>query len=218
MKRSILLLLVCVMGLSFQANAQDFEGVIYYEIPEMTKQGMGEMPYMIKGSKIRMEFGEGMQKGALLFMPDESKMAYILDAMKGFMMMDLKNQFTEKSTTDKTSVEQTGTMKTIAGKQCEVWTITTEDNVVEACMAKGLGTFMMPQNPMAQANTPNWARELIEGGAMPLEVVQIEDDKQSVQMRATKIEERSLSAGLFEIPSGYNDMSGMMKQMMNRNQ
>jgi hypothetical protein len=80
-----------------------------------------------------------------------------------------------------------------------------------------MGSFMMPKTPMARSNSPKWAQELMEGNSMPLEVIEIKNGKKTVQMRATKIEEKSLSADLFEIPKGYNNMSGMMKQMMNRN-
>jgi len=199
-------------------SAQNFEGIIYYEIPEMTKQGMGNMPYMVKDNKVRMEFGEGNQKGALLLLPEESQMTFILDAMQGYMTMDLDEQYQKTDDSGQTpEVTKTGVTKTIAGKTCEVWNIKTEENTVEACLAKGMGSFMMPKTPMARSNSPKWAQELMEGNSMPLEVIEIKNGKKTVQMRATKIEEKSLSADLFEIPKGYNNMSGMMKQMMNRN-
>lgn len=205
-----------------QANvlAQDFEGTIYYEIPEMKKQGMGEMPYMIKDKNVRMEFGEGDQKGAMLFLPEESRMVVIIDAMKGFMSMnldDVNNMNNQSGEDQMADMSRTGEIKTIAGRSCEVWKITSEGETFEACIAKGLGNFMMPENPMGNNNSPAWAEELKNGGFMPLEVLEVKGDQRTTQMKATKIEEGTLDASLFEVPPGYNDMSSMMKQMRNGN-
>lgn len=214
----LLLGITLLWMLPLLATAQNFEGIIYYQIPEMEQQGMSEMPYMIKENKVRMEFGTGMQKGALLLLPDESKMTFIIDSMQGFITMDMDKQYDEsKEPEEMPEITQTGQTKMIAGKSCEVWKIQTDDSLVEACMAKGMGNFMMPQSPMARSNTPQWAQKIMDGGAMPLEVIEIKGDKQTVQMRATKIEEKALSADLFVIPKGYNDMSAMMQQMRNRN-
>ncbi|MGD8426583.1 MAG: DUF4412 domain-containing protein [Balneolaceae bacterium] len=219
--RSVILIagLLLVATLPLRSLAQDFEGIIYYQIPEMTNQGMNEMPYMIKGSRARMEFGKGNEKGAMILMSDQSKLVFVMDAMKGYMTMDYNKEFdkSETSSDEDATVMKTGETKTIAGKNCEVWNIKTDDNNVEACMAKGLGTFMIPQNPISRQNTPVWAREIMEGGAMPLEVLEINGDgSKTVQMRATKIEEKKLAQDLFEIPEGYKDVSSMMKMMQNQ--
>lgn len=193
-------------------TAQNFEGIIYYEIPQMTQQGMDEMPYMIKDSKARMEFGQGQQKGAMILLPEQSKMVIIIEAMKGYMSMNTDEDQHEMDDYSEGDAHKTGETKTIANRQCEVWRIESPESTVEACMAKGLGTFMMPKSPMGNDNAPAWAKELMEG-SMPLEVVEIENGNRSLRMRATKIEEKTLSPDLFEIPEGYNDMSGMMQQM-----
>lgn len=216
-KKALLFCLSLVFCVQYQLQAQDFEGVVYFEIPEMKSQGMGEMPYMIKGNKARIEFGNGQEKGAMLFMPEESKIVFLMDAMKGYMTMDLNETAEMNESEEAPDITKTGETKTIAGKNCEVWRITTEEDEVEACMAQGLGKFMMPRSPMAQKNTPEWVKEVMEEGTMPLEVVEIGNNGNSMQMRATRIEEKSLESSLFEIPEGYKDMSSMMKQMMNQN-
>lgn len=216
-----ILFICCSFFFLIQADilAQDFEGTIYYEVSELKKEGMGEMPYMIKDSKIRMEFGEGDQKGAMLFLPEESRMVVIVDAMKGFMSMDLDENPNMDNQSDEEipDMTKTGEMKTIAGKSCEVWESTSEEEIYEVCIARGLGNFMMPENPMGNSNTPAWAEELKNGGFMPLEVVEVKNGQKTTQMKATRIEEGSLDASLFEIPQGYNDMSSMMQQMNSRN-
>ncbi|HKK45156.1 MAG TPA: DUF4412 domain-containing protein [Balneolaceae bacterium] len=215
---ALLLGVFLISGLQFPAVAQNFEGVIYYQVPEMANQGMGEMPYMIKGSKARMEFGQGNQKSAMLFLPSESKIVMIIEAMKGYMSMDYNNEIdADDASQDHTTVTKTGEMKTIAGRSCEVWNITSDKDNMEVCMAKGLGNFMIPQNPMSRQNTPAWAQEIMDSKAMPLEVLEINGDgSKTIQMKASRIEEKTLSPELFEIPKGYNDMSAMLKQMQNQ--
>ena len=213
---TVLFLALCILGIQPTATAQDFEGVIHYEIPDMTQQGMGQMPYMIKESKVRMEFDMGQQKGAMLLLPDESKMVVIIEAMQGYMTMNME-KFTDDEDYSDTEVSKTGQTKTIAGHQCTVWKIDTPENSVEACMANGLGNFVMPRSPMAQQQTPAWAKELMSDGGMPLEVIEFKNGNEKLQMKATKIERKSLSADLFAIPEGYRDMSGMMQQFQNRN-
>lgn len=194
------------------AIAQDFEGIIYYEIPDMEQQGMGQMPYMVKGSRVRMEFGSGMQKGAMLFIPEKSQLTMLYDGMKRYMTMNMDKYDDSYEDQEAPAVTRTGQTKTIAGRKCEVWSIESDKNTVHACMAKGMGNFMMPQNPMARQKTPAWAKEIMEGGAMPLEVIEIKNGTETVQMLAKRIEEKSLSADLFVIPDGYTDMSGMLRQ------
>lgn len=214
----ILLFLGILIYVPALSSAQDFEGVIYYEINDMKEQGMEEMPYMIKGPKARMEFGSGQEKGAMILMPEESQMVILIETMKGYMKMDTRDAEGEMDDYSDTDATKTGETKTIAGRECEVWNIKSEENTIEACMAKGMGTFMMPKSPMAKDNTPEWVKELMDEGAMPLEVIEIKNGNRSVQMRATRIEEKSLSDDLFTIPEGYRDMSDMMKQMQQMNQ
>ncbi|MCW9707626.1 DUF4412 domain-containing protein [Fodinibius salsisoli] len=210
--------LCLVLSLGFNAIAQDFEGVIHYQFDKMEQQNMDDIQYMIKNGKIRMEFGMGPQSGAMLYKPDESKMTFIMDQMKSYMSMDMTDMSQESnydSKWDKSEVEKTGQTKEIAGHDCEIWNIANDnDEKLTMCMANDLGTFMTPGNPMAKQNAPDWAKEIIAEGFMPLEVIEQSGGNETVQMRATKIEEKSLSDELFEVPQGYRDMSGMMKQMM----
>ncbi len=211
--------IICFIGMPATTTAQDFEGVIYFEMADLAKQGMGEMPYMVKGNKGRMEINHQGQKNAMLMLPGESKMVMIIEQMNGYIEMDLNNDIgnKEKDKASEPNMRKTGETKTIAGRTCEVWRMESEDGTFEACMAKGMGTFMMPQNQMRKRNAPAWAQKFAEEESMPLEIIEIKNGNRTVQMKATKIEEKSLSDDLFKVPEGYNDMSGMMKGMQNRN-
>lgn len=216
----ISLALLLTLGLGIQAKAQNFEGVIHYQFDKMEQQTMDDIEYMIKNNKIRMQFGMGAQSGAMLYNSNESKMTFIMDKMKSYMSMDMNDMSQESnydSKWDESEVQKTGQTKQVAGHSCEIWTLASDQGEkLTMCMADDLGTFMTPGNPMARQHAPDWAKEIITEGFMPLEVVEESGGDETVQMKATKIEEKSLSDHLFEIPEGYRDMSGMMKQMMNR--
>lgn len=222
MKKLLLPFLIALFiaaSTSTPVQAQDFEGVIHFEVPEMAKQGMAEMPYMVKGNKGRMEMNHMGQKNAMLMLPEQSKMVMIIEKMQGYIEMNTDRNTSNSDLQEASDAEMTNTgqTKTIAGKTCEVWRMESDDGIFETCMAEGMGTFMMPQNQMQKNKAPKWAKTFAEKGAMPLEIVEIKNGKRSIQMKATKIEEKSLSDDLFKVPEGYRDMSGMMQGMQNRN-
>lgn len=218
------LLLITIATLFISATfvkptlAQEFEGIIHYEM-DKTNQASGthSFKYMVKGNKARAEFGEGKQKGSMILMPEESKMIVVVEAIKGYMTTDYSSAKYAGEDAD-TELTKTGKTKQIAGKECEVWKVGSLENSMESCLAKEMGTFAMPQSPNQQRNQPDWLKEFVEVGGMPLEIVAVEDGDRSHFMKAVKIEEKSLSSDLFEVPEGYRDVSGMMKQgMQNRN-
>ena len=210
--------LLFILGKPNVSAGQDFEGVIHYQFDKMEQQNMDDIQYMIKNGKIRMEFGMGARSGAILYNPDESQMTFVMDKMKSYMNMDMDDMSQESSYDSKwaeSEIDKTSQIKEVAGHSCEIWILNNDEgDKITMCMADDLGTFMTPGNPMAQKHAPDWAKEIIAEGFMPLEVVEQSGNNETVQMRATKIEEKSLSNSLFEIPEGYRDMSSMMKQMM----
>lgn len=209
--------IICFIGAPTSTTAQDFEGIIHFEMADLAKQGMGEMPYMVKGNKGRMEVSHRGQKSAMLMLPEQSKMVILIEQMNGYIEMDAGQDGDSTEGIDDADLNNTGETKTIAGRTCEVWKMESKDGTFETCMTKGMGTFMMPQNQMQNQKAPAWVQKFSEEGAMPLEIVEIKNGNRIVQMKATKIEEKSLSDDLFEVPEGYRDMSGMMKGMQNRN-
>jgi len=129
--------------------------------------------------------------------------------------MDQESFQNQSNTDSEFTMEKTGKNKTIASQSCEVWVIKNKDEQYNVCMAQGLGSFMMPRNPMGGSrDVPRWAEEAITQGVMPLEVVLMKDDQTTMQMKATKVTSKPMDASLFEIPDGYRDISSMMKQMM----
>lgn len=213
MRKTILFFGIFIL-IHFGTAAQDFEGVIYYEVAELSAAGMSEMAYMIKEGKARMEYGNEEQKSSVLFLPDKNQMVVMIHQMQGYMTMDIDDAEEMDESSESEQAENTGQTKTIAGRSCEVWRITDPEETYEVCVAKNMGNFVMPNT---DEETPDWARELMEEGFMPLEVVTLENGGRSVDMRATRIEERNIDDSLFSIPEGYKDMTEMMNQMYQQN-
>lgn len=217
--QAIILAVIILMSSIQMSPAQNFEGVIHYEFAAMEERGMGAVAYMIKAPKMRMQIGMNGRKVAMLYLPEKSQMVVLIDKMKAYMRMDINQEAPDNKDTGKweeSAMEKTGITKTVAGHSCEIWKVTSDEgDTMTLCMAEGLGTFMMPSNPMAQNSAPDWAREIIREGYMPLEVIKNSNGNKEVMMKAVKIEEKALDASLFEIPEGYRDMSAMMQQMKN---
>ncbi|HEX6982069.1 MAG TPA: DUF4412 domain-containing protein [Balneolaceae bacterium] len=153
-------------------------------------------------------------------MPEESKAVIIIDKMKGYMVMDFKENAADQSQKKvEMDVTNTGKAKTIAGRSCEVWLMKSADGSYEVCINKELGAFMMPKSSSFRENSPAWAKEISKDGFMPLEVYEItENGEKKLKLRAIRIEEKTLPASLFEIPEGYRNMSHIMQGMMDEYQ
>lgn len=215
-KLALLLLPIFLLFASTQVKAQGFEGIIYFEVSGISNEGMTEMPYMIKDSKARITVNNAAQSASMLFLPEQSKLVIIMDQMKSYMAIDYEKNLAKNAEEQaEVEVSKTGETKTIAGRTCEVWMMKSTDGTYKTCINDELGAFIMPQSSTFHRNSPSWARKI--SGGMPLEVLQIsEDGKESLVMRATRIEEKALDPALFEVPEGYRDMSSAMKGMMNR--
>lgn len=211
-----------LMGNVLNSQAQNFEGIIYYQFAEMEQSGMDELEYMIKDENIRIQFGEGQHQGAMIFLPESSKMLFVLENMKSYMAIDMSewaDQEVAEEEWQESDYQKTGETKEIAGYTCEVWEIQNQEgDELTMCMAEGMGTFMTPGNPMARQNAPEWAKKISSEGFMPLEVIEKSANGESItQLRANRIEEQALESSLFKAPNDYKDMSSMMEQMMKQN-
>lgn len=206
-------LIVILTGIN--SHAQDFEGVIYYQIAISSTPQASEIAYMIKEKQVRMEMGIAPNKVAIIYRPKKDETFALFNRMKAYMKIDeeslgLDNKKAHQPKEPK--IEQTGTTKTIAGYSCEIWYVETDQGKrFKMCMNKELGEFVAPQNPMSNRQGPIWVQITETGPAFPLEVKTTGDEEQ-VLLRATKIEEKPLDTSLFEIPESYSDLSGQMKQ------
>ncbi len=155
---------------------------------------------------------QGMQTVTIMDVPDD-KIYMIMPSQRMYMEMSMGQiqKMAEQMQHDTMDIDKdidvtkTGRMETIAGHRCEHWIISSSTGKVDACMAKGIGTFMQGRTPMSRGRSePAWQREAREQGAFPLTVA---DDSGKVLFQVTQIERKSLDASLFQPPSDFQKMS-----------
>jgi len=195
------------------AQAQGFEGTL--TIRMQAERGM-EMQQLIKGDKVRTEMGGRGQEGVMIMDGAAQTMTMIMPSEKMYMVMDLRGgpgQPAERQG-ETPKITKLGTSETIAGKPCDNFLVG-EQQDLEVCAAKGMGFYMTGRNPMGgrspMGRVPDFRQEAImreyKDGFFPLRITRIAGGKREVMLEVTRIEAKSLDAGLFQVPAGYQQMS-----------
>ena len=225
--RSTLVALAAVVATAGVARAQSdqFEGKIVLSVK--SAQGMMPITVYTKGALSRTEMTTQMGTMATINDADKKEAIMIFDARQMYMkrstdMPAMANPNAPEH--KKADIRRTGKMETIAGRQCEHVTVT-EDNgdVIDACMAKGLGNFAPMGGPgmgggrrggsaggpggggPPGGNPNGWARDM-EKGMFPLKATR----NGETLIEVLSIDKKSLDATLFAPPAGYTEMGGGM--------
>jgi hypothetical protein len=116
--------------------------------------------------------------------------------------------------------EATGRKGTFAGISCEYYHMKFDtDFEADACVAKGIGTFLGMGAPAGRSNRPGMPagmRELakkFKEGAFILRMDVTAGAGKGTTMEVKKVEKKPVDAAIFAVPEGFRDMSGMMKNM-----
>ena len=188
-------------------HAQDpFEGTVTFEARGERGEA-SEFEYSMKGKRIRFE---PQDPGTPMYMVMDLEAEVMRMVMTGEnMYMEIPIPDAESETTTKSSNEPVKTDRTdeVAGRKCEIWTMTDGGKSFEMCVARDLGTFMQGAGPMSRNATPAWQRELRKGGFFPLRVVEKTSGADKTVLVATKIEQGKLDDSLFGVPAGAKKMS-----------
>jgi Domain of unknown function (DUF4412) len=206
----------------------NFEGSVAYSMT--MAQGMTiDMTQYVKGDRMRMEMAVGPM-GNMVTLVDLSKgtTTMLMPAQKTYMTMDASTMQaqagadTNKDNAD-FSVERTGETETVAGYKCENVNVTANDQVIHYCITTELGYFFGAASSggrmggggrggmgAGQTSLSDAARDQIRKefpkGFFPLKMGLTANGMQ-MTMTATKVEKKSLSNDLFEVPSDYTAMS-----------
>ncbi len=201
---------------------EGFSGVVTYDL-RANGQSM-TMRYLSRDGKIRQEMEMPGMAGSIftLIGVTPGRMQVVMPAMGMYMETDMTASAMDAAPvpTDKTPVMKKLGSETIAGYPCDNYVMGEEQaqELVEVCVAKGLGWFMngsTPKGPMPGAGPmpPNLSAYLsaFKDGMFPLRVTQIKDGKREVILEATGIDRTAPEASLFTLPAGLRkmDMPGM---------
>ena len=204
--------LACLPATAF--GQAKFEGVITFQLG--SPQGALDATYSIKGDHVRMDMS-GMGGMTMYMLHDGStgSSMMVIPAMQMYVEPQMPGMAGRAAAEKKLAeFKMTGKKETVAGYECEHMVISGDDGTqTDVCAAKGLGGFVMMNNPMGQRGggagaSPAWQR--LGKDLFPLKVQQAGGG--DVTFEVTKIEKKALDDGLFKVPDGFQkmDMGGRM--------
>ncbi len=193
---------VLCAGSSFAAGT--FEGEIDMKITHGSD--VNHMPFMIKGSKIRIQTETHGMHVAMIMDRDARTILTLLEERHMAMEMPMPEQ-SAKAAEKHGVFTKTGKTEEILGYQTEEWTDSTENGVVHLWVTKALGTYLSTQNPMAHSSAPEWETWLEHENMFPLRTVTMNGGNEVSRMDVEKVDARTLDASLFTVPDGYQKMS-----------
>lgn len=212
--RSVPLALAAAALMAAPAGAQEtFQGVITYQL-NADGRAM-TLRHMSRDARIRQEIeGLGMPGPVVVLVDLDANLAQmVMESMGMYMEIDL-NQAAEMagvSGPDATApkVQKLGTSAVVAGIRCEDYRLG-ED--VEACIASGMGWFVMPRGQGRGARGIGGVdfsafRDAFKDGMLPLRVKLVRNGNWEEIMVATAVERKPLEAGLFTLPPGLRKMN-----------
>jgi hypothetical protein len=199
MRLAALVLLVLAPTCAF---AQAFEGVV---TAKMLGTDSGREPveaqYYVRDGVLRVEMaarGRGGDAHSVIIMDPAAKTNYVLmPAQRMYMVMPTPTGSSEQRHPD---ILKTGRKETVAGHECEHWLVKEPTGDIDACVATGLGTFLMSGGMGREAG---WSGSLREQQGFPLKVARAGG---ATIMEVTKIERKRLDPALFAPPADYQKM------------
>lgn len=209
MKRAALFALALASVVSCKKGlGSGFEG----EITLQTSKGGSSQELVVKAKKdkLRFEQASGGQRSSAIFDPAVNKLFMVMDAQKAYMEIDFSAPSAPQANVDakSASAEKTGKKETIAGVDCEDWTVKDPSGKrSEVCLAEGLAFFDM-QGVKGGGASSDFAKQLREKKQFPLKTVDFDaSGKETSRTEATKIEKKKLDDAEFAVPSGYSKVT-----------
>jgi hypothetical protein len=192
------------------AAAQDkvFEGTVTFQASG-EREGDNTFAYSMKGSRVRFEPRSARMPMFMIMDLEDKMMRMVMTGQNMYMEMPLPDGDDADAPVSKNAPVNTGRTDEVAGRKCEIWTMTEDGRSYEMCVARDMGMFMQGGNPMARGRNapPAWQRELRKGGFFPLRVAEVTGSGSKPVLVATKIEEKKLDDSMFTVPSGMQKMS-----------
>jgi hypothetical protein len=193
---------------SLLAQNKPFEGTVTFQASGNRDEG-GTFAYSIKGSRVRFEPQNARMPMYMIMDLEDKVMRMVMTGQNMYMEMPIPEAEGDEAAASKNAPTNTGRTDEVAGRKCEIWTMTEDGREFEMCIARDMGAFMQGGGPMARGRRapPAWQAELRKGGFFPLRVVEKSGSGSNPVLVATKIEERKLDDSLFTVPSGMQKMS-----------
>lgn len=180
-------------------GTRQFEGVVTYQ----TDDGR-TFDYAVRKGLVRIDMNSESRHGAMIMDPAARKMYMLMPEQKVYMEMKLSQLSDEDDATTSVQPVKTGKSEVVAGHKCEYWTVKEQKGDVDVCLARDMGGFTAFDNKSI-GKASAW-QKAIGKDSFPLKVIVHGDEGEDVAMVATKVEQKTLDASLFEPPSSYTKM------------
>jgi len=190
-----------VMVHATTSTAQNFEGIIIYEIPELEQKiGTSRLEYMIKDDMIRIEYDSGNSRTTSILYETTGRTMFISIGMLGGHVEVPPDDVELNFRNYNPEFIQTGNSKQIKERVCEVWEAGIEGSRFRYCFQPETADFILPINSVTAESVPQWAGIALPDYHLPLEVTKVNDDgSEEMMMRAQSIEEKTLNRRLFSV-------------------
>jgi outer membrane lipoprotein-sorting protein len=187
-----------------------FEG----DITMHTTAGTNSQDMVVEVKKDQLRFDMNSPQGGAMhgvFDPKANKVTLYADATKTYTDMDFSGPSGKTNTNPDTSaITQSGKHETIAGYDCEDWTVNDPSGKKsEVCIAQGIAFFDVGSlRGGASASGSAIATQFREKKSFPLRSVEYDAaGKEQSRMEVTKIESKSLDDSRFATPAGYTKLT-----------
>lgn len=197
-------------GCSKGNRLDGFEG----DITMHTTSGANSQDMVVEVKKDQLRFDmNSPQAGAMhgVFDPKANKVTLYADATKTYTDMDFSGPSAKTNTNPDTStITQSGKHETIAGYDCEDWTVNDPSGKKSAvCIAQGIAFFDIGSlRGGAQSSGSVIATQFREKKSFPLRSIEYDaTGKEQSRMEVTKIESKSLDDSRFAAPADYTKLA-----------
>lgn len=172
--------------------------------------GAHDMVVETKGDKLRFDVNSDGEASHAVYDPSTNKVLLFFDGPKKYADLDFGTPSSAPNTDPGTStITKAGTHKTIAGYECDVWSVKdVSGKHSEVCIAEGIAFFdINGLRPGAPRTESPLARQFREHKSFPLESIDYDaQGKELSRMEVVKIEKSKLDDSTFAIPSGYTKL------------
>ena len=170
------------------------------------KAGAADMLVEVKGDKLRFEM-QGTP-GYGVYDPAANKVTMVMDAQKAYMDMDFSKPGAPQANTTSTdaTIDKTGKHETIAGIDCENWTVKNPGGKhSEMCIAQGIAFFDVEA---LKGGGSGVGKELREKKLFPMRAVEYDATGAEVsRMEVTKVEKKSVDDARLAVPADYKKLA-----------
>jgi outer membrane lipoprotein-sorting protein len=216
----VLMGLILVLATGAVRAAGNFEGEVDMKITRGGSDQPMTMQYFVKGHKMRTEIQgkEGMTGGGI-FDWQTHEMIILMDKQKMYMVSELDPAKMAYGKDHHFKITKTGETQDILGYTCREYDYESDNGNGKVWLASGIGSWWGTEMA-AQANKlPPDQRAMVSMVVaqklfpMKTETMDKSGNAKS-EMEVTKVDKKSLSSSLFEVPDGYRklDMGAMMGQ------